>query len=833
MRMGMFEMKRNLLAGLTLAAMFVALAVPAVASAAPTVTIDEAPRAVSNSSQATFTFSGGEDAASFECLFGRGITWDACESPVLIVGLTDGQNAHFEVRALDTEGIAGDPATHDWTVDLTAPVVSFTETPPSLASSPAATFEFTIDDPDATVECRLDPGPETEWTGCDSPQAHLGLGDGSHTFEVRATDVAGNVSELASHEWWIDTIVPTVEITGAPAPISAEGNPSFTFVADEPGTFFECRLDPADETANWASCESPVSYPGLAEGEHRFEVRATDTAGHVGEPATHVWTVETTAPVATITSGPSGTTTEITAHFGFATDNENASFECRLDSADAADWAPCASGVEYDNLSDGEHRFEVRAVGQGAGPGPVASRTWSIDTVAPSLTIASAPNQPTNETEATFEVVVNKPGYTLECQIDAEPAEPCESPVTYTGLVPGEHSFVVRALDADGEVVDSGVWQWTILAGSPAVTVTEGPAAASSSKTAVFHFTKNVPEAVSECRIDSGAWSVCTSPAAYPNLGDGPHTFEVRSFLPGSEAGETATRQWTVDTTAPALTVAGGPSGPTTATGAHFTITADDEEAAIECSLDGGAWADCAGNAAFNGLADGDHALRIRAVDPVGNTGLARRDWSVDATAPVTTLRSVPDNRTTAFNARFTFNANEPGATFECRLDGGEWKACSSAHQVRNLSRGSHAFAVRATDRLGNTGQAATHAWRIVPPAPKGLVPKVTFSRKVKLDADGTARIAKVSCPEGRCRIIAPKRLAFRLKGKKFTPGVKSPRGWYRERSSEVMLITSAGTRRVVRNHGPTRVRLKLTVQSDNGKRRTVTRTVTLIAGRR
>ena len=48
--------------------------------------------------------------------------------------------------------------------------------------------------------------------------------------------------------------------------------------------------------------------------------------------------------------------------------------------------------------------------------------------------------------------------------------------------------------------------------------------------------------------------------------------------------------------------------------------------------------------------------------------------------------------------ATFRFSSPTPGATFECRLDKGRWKACSSPHKVatKKLKKGKHTLRVRA-----------------------------------------------------------------------------------------------------------------------------------------
>ncbi len=807
--------------------------------AAPEVTIDVAPPALNASINALFEFSGNESDLAAECRLdpvdGDEEGWEACESPVGYSGLEDGDH-RFEVRATDRAGNVSDPAVHEWEIATVKPVASILTGPATLTDQSSATFELDSDNPDATLECRLDPvevtdeSPATEWTDCASPVEYEDLADGEHSFEVRATETDQGTGPVATWSWTVDTIVPTVEITGAPAPISGTADPSFGFAPSEPGTTAECRLDPVDEAAPWTACISPMAYTGLAEGEHRFEVRVTDGVGHVSEPAAYDWIVETIPPGVTIASGPESPTTEISARFEFDSENPNAGFECRID---GGDWSVCETGIEYDQLEDGTHEFEVRAVGQGAGPGAIESRAWTVDTAVPTLTIVSGPDNVTNAVDATFELAMNKPGFTFRCQLDAEPAEACGSPAEYSGLTPGDHVFRVDALDGDDQVVDSGQWQWTVLADRPAAAITDGPAAASASSTAVIRFEADRPEATFECRVDgSGPWSPCTSPAGLSDLADGAHSFAVRAALPGGPAGSPVQHDWTVDTTAPDVSINGGPGAATTADQATFTITTDDPGATTECRLDGGAWAVCVGEVTFTGLADGNHVIRARAVDEVGNTSLDRRDWIVDRTAPVTTLTGKPDASTTATDARFAFEANEAGAAFECRLDGGDWKACSSARQVSGLGLGDHEFSVRATDRLGNVGEPASHAWKVLEPAPRGLKPKMAIKRRIKVDRDGTSHLATMTCPEGRCRVIAPKRVTFRLRGKRFAPRIKAPRSYARTRSSAILLVSSRQARRLIKRYGPAKIKVKLTVVSDNGKRRTATAVVRLVAPR-
>src|SRR5262249_34979610 len=157
--------------------------------------------------------------------------------------------------------------------------------------------------------CRLDSEP---FTTCDpnDPPTYNGLGQGQHTIQVRATDIAGNVNAVdASRTFTVDTIAPRVSIDAGPYELTDETVAGFVFSAADPVTF-ECKLDDAVFTA----CSSPLEYSGLATGTHTFRVRATDAAGNVdAQDATRTFTIvmtrsadppapgDTTDPVVSLT----------------------------------------------------------------------------------------------------------------------------------------------------------------------------------------------------------------------------------------------------------------------------------------------------------------------------------------------------------------------------------------------------------------------------------------------------------------------------------------------------------------------------------------------------
>jgi TolB protein len=70
---------------------------------------------------------------------------------------------------------------------------------------------------------------------------------------------------------------------------------------------------------------------------------------------------------------------------------------------------------------------------------------------------------------------------------------------------------------------------------------------------------------------------------------------------------------------------------------------------------------------------------------------------------PETSIDSGPSGLTHDPTPGFAFRSDEPHSTFECRVDGGSFDACTSPHTTNSLGNGPHSFEVRAIDRAGNT----------------------------------------------------------------------------------------------------------------------------------
>ena len=82
----------------------------------------------------------------------------------------------------------------------------------------------------------------------------------------------------------------------------------------------------------------------------------------------------------------------------------------------------------------------------------------------------------------------------------------------------------------------------------------------------------------------------------------------------------------------------------------------------------------------------------------------ARHD---DCVVPETTITKGAPNKTDKTKVKFKFTSDEPGATFECKLDKKAFKPCTSPKQVKRLKDGKHKFQVIAADAAGNVDPSA------------------------------------------------------------------------------------------------------------------------------
>jgi hypothetical protein len=155
---------------------------------------------------------------------------------------------------------------------------------------------------------------------------------------------------------------------------------------------------------------------------------------------------DSTAPDTTLTSGPSGPTSDSTPTFAFSSEL-GATFRCKVD---AAAYSPCASPFTTAALSEGAHTFSVQALDTFGNLDPTpAARSVIVDTVGPATTFKQKPAKQVTVDTVKFKFKASEAGSTFQCSIDGRRLRACKPTKNFQiGL--GKHKVKVRAVDALG-----------------------------------------------------------------------------------------------------------------------------------------------------------------------------------------------------------------------------------------------------------------------------------------------------------------------------------------------------------------------------------------------
>ncbi|MCW3024406.1 MAG: putative internalin, partial [Conexibacter sp.] len=511
----------------------------------------------------------------------------------------------------------------------------------------------------------------------------------------------------------VDDVPPTTTFDIAPGARTNDDPIVFAFSANESATF-ECRLD----TAAFAPCTSPVSRPDVAEGDHVFDVRATDEAGNVEEaPAQRSFAVDRTPPALTIDAEPPAIGRDTTVAIRFSSPEASAAFAC---SRDGAAFAACTSPLTLSGLDDGPVAVRVRAHDDLGNTSATKDIAFVVDTKPPTAALDGSPEAYTSATTAHLTLSADESPVTYACRLDEATAQPCTSPVDLTGLSEGGHTFHVTATDAASNVQEVATTaSWTVDVTPPATTASAAPDGPVRTMPA-FTLTSSESPAAFTCKVDDADWAPCISPYLPSGLADGSHTIAFRAVDRAGNVDATPdSRTFTVDTTPPTTTLDSGPSGVSKSRAAAFSFHASEAVARYECAL-GGEPASCTSPQTYNNLTDATRTFSVRAVDLAGNVGDAQaRTFTVDTTPPTTTITAGPDGSTNDRSPSFGFGASEADVRFECAFDTPTFTDCASDIRYSDLPDGEHHLSVRAIDAAGNvdaTPETRTLYLDTVPP---------------------------------------------------------------------------------------------------------------------
>jgi hypothetical protein len=115
---------------------------------------------------------------------------------------------------------------------------------------------------------------------------------------------------------------------------------------------------------------------------------------------------------------------------------------------------------------------------------------------------------------------------------------------------------------------------------------------------------------------------------------------------------------------------------------------------------------------------------------------------------PNTSIVSGPEGNVGSTSASFAFSSDAPHVSFECRLDGGAFAACTSPQEYAQLSDGTHTFEVGAVDPFGNRDLTpASRTWTVDTAAADSAPADTGVISEPSLPTDVTAPVTALLAP--------------------------------------------------------------------------------------
>ncbi len=583
--------------------------------------------------------------------------------------------------------------------DTTAPVVTVAAL---TTNDTTPTLTGTIDDPTATVRVTVNAKTYTAtlsgttWT-VTIPDADA-LTDGQYDVQIAATDPAGNVGrDATSNELTVDTATRVAVLSGTPASPTKATTAAIT-VGGTGVVAYKYKLDNGAWGAETA-VTTPISLTDLTEGVHTLMVLGKNALGTwQAESAgtTFTWTIDTTAPVVTVSALTTNTTTPTLTG---TVDDANAAVVITVGSKQ---YTATVSGTTWtavipsgDPIPAGTHDVAATATDRAGNVGTNAGvHALIIDTDALAVTMTTTAPNPTRTAPIPVKIVFTKAvaDFTIDditvtngTKADFAAIDTRQYTCNITNPGQGE-AKVELAANAAHDVAGTGNTAATPLAvifDNVAPTVTCA-ALTTNSTTPTLTGTVEAGAAVTAtvnghtytATVTGTTWTTAVNDA----LTNGTYDITVAATdAAGNLGNDATTNELTVDTNALTVTVATTASNPTKLSPIPVTVTFGKDVAdfvAADVTVTNGALSGFAATNArvytFNITPTGQGAVSVTvaagvAHDAAGTANAAgSMNTTYDTVAPTVTVNQKPGQAdpTVASPIAFTVVFSEPVTGF-------------------------------------------------------------------------------------------------------------------------------------------------------------------------
>jgi hypothetical protein len=322
--------------------------------------------------------------------------------------------------------------------------------------------------------------------------------------------------------------------------------------------------------------------------------------------------------------------------------------------------------------------------------------------------------------------------------------------VSAAALPQGTYTAQAQQTDTAGNTGTSGANTFIIDTTAPPLpTINSAPVSPSNSPNATFTFSDSEAGVSFLCRVDSLPFSPCSSPTTFAAVTAGAHTFQLRAQDAAGNTTGSASTSWTIDLTAPTVTLSTPANGTLTnqqtptITGTASTASGDASTVTVSiyngasvtgspaqqrtATVTAGAWS----TVPSTPLTSGTYTIQAQQTDTAGNTGTSTANTiTIDTTAPIVTLTapangSATNSQTpaltgtagtatgdsTTVTVRIYSGSGTAGTllqTLTPTRTGGTWTTVPTT-----LAQGTYTAQATQTDTAGNIGTSTANTFTI------------------------------------------------------------------------------------------------------------------------
>jgi subtilase family serine protease/flagellar hook assembly protein FlgD len=621
------------------------------------------------------------------------------------------------------------------------------------------------------------------------------LADGSHEFDLRATDRYGNQSQLPARAFVVDGSPPTIVIGGVvDGQVGAlEVVPTITITDAHP--------DPAQDFVRLDGQSYVQGTPVAAEGAHVLFVRALDRAGNRRERSVR-FTIDRTPPMLQFLAPANGSATTSAAIDVRIASEPGVRIRLVAGAYVAEELVAAAGEALFAAvpLQFGTNALQAQATDAAGNASPVVG--ISVVRTDPGGATLQGDLQvaPTVERGDSLAVAVqlrNQTGSPLPAQrFRVRALGPGGSPLLESrefvrDLAAGATATETLSLPTGGwplgqvalllDAEMAGAWQQL---DSAAVQVADGAAplllVLSPAADAVLRNPVRVEANASDpggappsvrARLDLGAWlELVRDPGDASRfardllpLAEGGHRLDVEAIDEAGNLTAAPPRLFTVDESPPVITFGGVADGAVSnaASVAPTVAVADAHPATLTATLDGQPWVSGTPVAS-----EGAHRIDAVATDRAGNQALATLRFTLDRTPPTVQFTAPPAGAVVLLDRVTMVGQTEPQA--QVRVANGAYSVLLGADADGvfvaadvPLSIGDNPITAEATDLAGNPGPPSTRNIRYLPNA--GAVLEATVDVTPAEGEPGVAPRASWTLrnPGSAAVVALPARLTF------------------------------------------------------------------------